>query len=225
MIAATLTLSPPPAPIFQSASVSELCVSVFSSPDHSPFNSNPSTRNLASFVDALDAASSLSPLFATLTKNTRGWGVPSFSANSVPGVYPDRGVKIHIQPRPALSPQLTGKSRIICTYAKPARNSFTMNTSKTQDLKPFRMNTYRKRGEGVGGAGGNAGLATSLARLLIFSAVSSSFSLARSRARPRESRWAVHHRTLYPSDFQTRSTAFDRAHRASGRPAPLPVPG
>jgi hypothetical protein len=35
-----------------------LCVSAFSSPD----------------VDALDAASSISPLFATLTKNTRGWG-------------------------------------------------------------------------------------------------------------------------------------------------------
>jgi hypothetical protein len=38
----------------------------------------------------------------------------------------------------------------IRTYAKYARNPFTMNTSKTQDLKPFRMNTYEKtpRGEG-----------------------------------------------------------------------------
>jgi hypothetical protein len=49
-----------------------LCVSVFSSPNLSPFDSNPLTRNLASFVDALDAASSISPLFATLTKNTGG---------------------------------------------------------------------------------------------------------------------------------------------------------
>ena len=43
--------------------ISELCafrVSAFSSPN----------------VDALDAASSLSPLFATLTENTRGWGYP-----------------------------------------------------------------------------------------------------------------------------------------------------
>jgi hypothetical protein len=37
----------------------------------------------------------------------------------------------------------------IRTYAKSARNPFTMNTSKTQDLKLFRMNTYEKRGEGV----------------------------------------------------------------------------
>jgi hypothetical protein len=33
-----------------------------------------STRNLFSPIDALDAASSISPLFATLTKNTGGWG-------------------------------------------------------------------------------------------------------------------------------------------------------
>ena len=30
------------------------------------------------FVDAVDAASSISPLFATLTKNTRGGGTPGF---------------------------------------------------------------------------------------------------------------------------------------------------
>ena len=35
-----------------------------------------STRNLFSSLDALDAASSISPLFATLTKNTGGWGYP-----------------------------------------------------------------------------------------------------------------------------------------------------
>jgi hypothetical protein len=36
----------------------------------------------------------------------------------------------------------------IRTYAKRARNPFTMNTSKTKHLKPFRMNTYEKTGEG-----------------------------------------------------------------------------
>jgi hypothetical protein len=46
--------------LIASAPVSELCVSVFSSPN----------------LDALDAASSLSPLSATLTKNTGGWGMP-----------------------------------------------------------------------------------------------------------------------------------------------------
>ena len=45
---------------------------VFTSPNLSPFDSNPLTRNLASAVGALDAASSISPLIATLTKNTRG---------------------------------------------------------------------------------------------------------------------------------------------------------
>jgi hypothetical protein len=37
----------------------------------------------------------------------------------------------------------------ICTYEKRARNPFRMRTSKTKDLKLFRMNTYRKRGRGV----------------------------------------------------------------------------
>ena len=44
-----------------------LCVSVFSSPN----------------VDALDAASSLSPLFATLTKNNGGWGTRRPAATSL----------------------------------------------------------------------------------------------------------------------------------------------
>src|SRR5271155_99921 len=38
---------------------------------------------LVTILDALDAASSLSPVFATLTKNTRGGVPPSLSANSV----------------------------------------------------------------------------------------------------------------------------------------------
>jgi hypothetical protein len=40
------------------------------------------------------------------------------------------------------------KYRRIRTYEKRARNPFGIRTSKTQDLKPFRMNTYRKTGEG-----------------------------------------------------------------------------
>jgi len=42
--------------------------------------------------------------------------------------------------------------RAICcrirTYEKHAPNPFRIRTSKTQDLKPFRMNTYEKRGRG-----------------------------------------------------------------------------
>jgi hypothetical protein len=57
------------------SSLSPLCVSAFSSPSLSfdlklETTSNPLSAN----ADAVDAASSLSPLPATLTKNTRGWG-------------------------------------------------------------------------------------------------------------------------------------------------------
>ena len=40
------------------------------------------------------------------------------------------------------------KSFIIRTSAKPSRNPFGIRTSKSQDLKPFRMNTYEKTGGG-----------------------------------------------------------------------------
>jgi hypothetical protein len=42
------------------------------------------------------------------------------------------------------------KSFTIRTSAKRARNSFTMNTSKTKDLKPFRIRTYEKTPGGEG---------------------------------------------------------------------------
>ncbi len=164
-------LAAKPTSISKSVPVSDLCVQVFSSPNLSPFNSNSSTRNLASFVDALDAVSSLSPLSATLTKNTRGWGgVPSISANSVPGVYPDRvgalrSTRALTSTDPFAAPRslsslpfdfklstvnlLSPISFRIRTSAKCNRNLFTMNTSKTQDLKLFRINTYEKTGGGV----------------------------------------------------------------------------
>jgi hypothetical protein len=41
------------------------------------------------------------------------------------------------------------KSFRIRTFIKCARNSFRMNTSKTQHLKPFRMNTSKKTGRGA----------------------------------------------------------------------------
>ncbi len=42
------------------------------------------------------------------------------------------------------------KSRRIRTYEKRARNPFTICTSKTQDLKSFRIRTYKKTREGEG---------------------------------------------------------------------------
>src|ERR1700688_1972450 len=49
-------------------------------------------------------------------------------------------------PDPPQSPAT--KSFTICTSAKSTPNPFRMRTSKTQDLKPFRICTYEKRGEG-----------------------------------------------------------------------------
>src|SRR5580765_3423371 len=44
---------------------------------------------------------------------------------------------------------------IIRTYIKSACNSFRIRTSKTQALKPFRMNTYEKTPRGVPPSGQN----------------------------------------------------------------------
>ena len=123
-----------PTPTSKSAVVSD---SAFSSPNLSPFNSDPSPHNLVSFVDAFDAASRISPLSATLTKNTRGWGHILQAKSSLSVVLANR------------HSLLFTISFRIRTSAKHTRNLFTMNTSKTQDLKLFRMNTYEKTGEGV----------------------------------------------------------------------------
>jgi hypothetical protein len=137
----------------QSVSISELCVlrvSMVSSPNLSPFNSNSSTRNLAFFVDALDAASSISLLFATLTKNTRGWGVPSFSENSVPSALKSTRALPLTDPFDAHHYPLAPNSFTTRTSPKRARKPFRIRTSKTKDLKLFRMNTSKKTGRGRG---------------------------------------------------------------------------
>src|SRR5579863_2414901 len=69
----------------------------------------------------------------------------SSSALSVPSVLRKTRSVTHTAP-PA---DLASNSFTIRTYAKSAHNSFIMNTSKTKDLKLFRMNTYEKNGEGL----------------------------------------------------------------------------
>jgi hypothetical protein len=59
---------------------------------------------------------------------------------------------LFLPPITAHQSQVT-KSFIIRTYRKCSCNSFRIRTSKTQHLKPFRMNTYKKTGEGVVWAG------------------------------------------------------------------------
>jgi hypothetical protein len=97
----------------------------------------------------LDAASTISPLSATLTKNTRGWGCPLFLCELC-GLC----VKIHpalpsTDPLDAVHNPLVAIPFRMRTSPKRARNPFRIRTSKTQDLKLFRMNTYRKSGRGV----------------------------------------------------------------------------
>ena len=87
-------------------------------------------------VDALDAASSLSPLLATLTKNTRGGGTSQSSPKNS-------------NPSSSMFNCLSPKSFTIRTSAKQARNPFAMSTSKTNDLKFFRIRTYEKKGGGA----------------------------------------------------------------------------
>jgi hypothetical protein len=82
-----------------------------------------STANLNPTSANLDAASTISPLLATLTQNTRGWGY-------------------RLTPSPLLAeyfllsshPPFANSFRIR-TYEKRARNSRRIRTSKTQDLK------------------------------------------------------------------------------------------
>src|SRR5580704_12884175 len=67
--------------------------------------------------------------FRTLLQNTGG--VPQKSNPSSPQF-----------------PRFAPNSFTICTSVKPARNPFRIRTSKTQDLKSFRIRTYEKKGEG-----------------------------------------------------------------------------
>jgi hypothetical protein len=154
----------------------------FNSRSPLPFNiptfkpSNLQTTNL-------DAASSISPLFATLTENTRGGGyaiVNSFVAQTSVwallrqptwqsseakdpqelknlAVRPVANHESQVAASVLFLPRVTGhqsqitKSCRIRTSPKRVRISFGIRTSKTQDLKPFRIRTYKKT-PGGGGA-------------------------------------------------------------------------
>ncbi len=141
------------APIPKSLPVSDLCVlcvSVFSSPKLSPFKSGHPPSHLLPFVDALDAASSVSPLSATLTKNTRGGGTsqaPAKNSDRIPSVFHFQLLALSLVEGSTFNlPTFNRFSPIsfrFRTYGKPARNLFRMNTSKTKNLKLFRTNTYK----------------------------------------------------------------------------------
>ncbi len=132
-----------------SSSVVRLCL-----PTH---QSTLAALPLSAFVAILDAASSISPVFATLTKNTRGGVYSSLSANPLNSACPDAvGALKSSRALPSTDPfdtrlgPIAAIPFIIRTSAKCARNRFGMNTSKTKDLKLFRMNTSKKTGRGRG---------------------------------------------------------------------------
>jgi hypothetical protein len=120
--------------------------------------SNPQEAN----VDALDAASSLSPLLGTLTKNTRG------------GVYlfPPKNLFSSFSRLLARHPSLAPKSFTIRTSGKCTPNPIRMCTSKTNDLKLFRISTSKKQGGGRGWWNSQSWLFSFLRSSLTYSASS-----------------------------------------------------
>ncbi len=90
----------------------------------------------------LDAASSISPVFATLTKNTRGWGV-SRLLRPAWGQSPLACHDCPVHPEPA-------RERSRSARIQRAANSFIINTYKTDTkqttLTTRRINTYEKTG-------------------------------------------------------------------------------
>jgi hypothetical protein len=60
----------------------------------------------------------------------------------------DLRVKTHRQPRPVVFAHQAAKSSRIRSSAKHTHNPFRISSFKTQDLKPFRMCSYKKTGVG-----------------------------------------------------------------------------
>jgi len=94
----------------------------------------------------------LSPAFATLTNRVKHKSFVCHSCKKHPGVgY--RPVSVLSRFFPALATHHSSLATIpfrIRTSGKLTRNSRRIRTSKTQDLKPFRIRTYRKTGVGGG---------------------------------------------------------------------------
>src|SRR5580765_477666 len=154
-----------PTSVSKSVPVSDLCVSVFGSPNLSPFNYKllalsvvegstvgslltPFPATLASSLQITEKSATLSPVFATLTSRVKHKSCVCHSYKKHPGSHPPNQIfsfRSLVNRHSLLSP-IPFKIR---TCAKYSRNPFRMNTSKTQDLKLFRMNTYEKTGGGV----------------------------------------------------------------------------
>jgi hypothetical protein len=105
----------------------------------------------------IENTATLSPAFATLTGFVTANPFVCHSYKKTPGVgghsspLPPQPPLLPLPPRTRHNPaDLPTKSFTIRTSEKCARNSFRMCTSKTKDLKLFRMNTYKKTPGGRG---------------------------------------------------------------------------
>jgi len=118
----------------------------------------PFPATLSGKSQLIENPAALSRVVATLTHHVHHNPIVCHSYKKHPGSHlsSQRSLRSGFS-RPNLLPtrhsQLATISSIIRTYIKSAHKLFRMNTSKTQDLKPFRMNTSEKTpgGRTVGG--------------------------------------------------------------------------
>ena len=121
----------------------------------------PFPATLADDLQLAENTATLSPLPATLTSRVKlnpfvchsckkhpGWGAAIAVLPVTSHKSPVTSSALFLPPAANHKSQVA-KSFTIRTSAKRARNSRRIRTSKTQDLKSFRMNTYRKTGEGA----------------------------------------------------------------------------
>jgi len=116
-----------------------------------PPNSTVPCKRLYSSANAMLPFPMFQPRHAFLRPSFCRWRTSGPRLALIPTTLPAR---TRTSPPPPLDPPATNhrsqfaKPFGIRTSAKLAHNSFRIRTSKTQDLKPFRMNTYEKTGEG-----------------------------------------------------------------------------
>jgi hypothetical protein len=115
---------------------------------HSPLATaavSPFLATLTSHLQLTENTATLSPAFATLADRVRHNSFVCHSYKKHPGWGSHRSSQIFFfrNLTTRLSP-LSAMSFVIRTYGKSASNSCRIRTSKTQDLKPFRMNTSEK---------------------------------------------------------------------------------
>jgi hypothetical protein len=100
----------------------------------------PLFATLTDIVQRPENKTTLSSVFATLTRRVMHKFFVCHSYKKHPG-WGHTSCPLSLIASPAIPFAMR-------TYAKRTRNSFRIRTSKTQDLKPFRIRTYEKKPQG-----------------------------------------------------------------------------